>query len=305
MILVNGSEGIGTGYSTFVPKFNPKDIIENLENMIKGNKYKNMKPWYNGFIGQIMEIEKGIYITKGTYKKEKENTIVITELPIGTWTENYKIMLQKMIEDSKIRIISNIRNNSTESTVDITVKFLDSNYLDKVEKTIYNENNIIINGIEKMLNLVTRLNLNNMHLYNSNIKIQKYNVKGVMEEFYKIRLAFYDKRKNYQIKKLEEELKVIKSKVKFIELIVNKKISLFNKSKEQIIKILDQNKLLKLANEPPYDYLIRMNFYNLTKEKIEELKRLHADKNKQYNILKNTKIEDIWLTDLDNLKKLI
>lgn len=304
-ILVNGTEGIGTGYSTFVPKFNPKDIIENLENMIKGNKFKNMIPWYKGFTGKIMEIDKGIFISKGIYKKERDNTILVTELPIGVWTENYKIMLQKMIEESKIRIISNFNNNSNESIVDISIKFLDSNYLDRLEKTIYKEDKFSINGIEKLLNLTTKINLNNMHLYNSNIKIQKYDVKGIMEEFYKVRLDFYDKRKKYQIEKLEDELKVIKSKVKFIELVVNKRISLFNKSKEQIIKILDQNKLLKLANEPPYDYLIRMNFYNLTKEKIEELKRIYSDKNKQYNILKNTKIEDIWLSDLYDLKKLI
>lgn len=30
-VLVNGAEGIGTGWSTYVPNYNPKDIAENLK----------------------------------------------------------------------------------------------------------------------------------------------------------------------------------------------------------------------------------------------------------------------------------
>jgi hypothetical protein len=31
MVLVNGAEGIGTGWSTFVPNYSPRDIAENLK----------------------------------------------------------------------------------------------------------------------------------------------------------------------------------------------------------------------------------------------------------------------------------
>lgn len=36
MVLVNGSEGIGTGWSTKIPNYNPREIIENLKRMIRG-----------------------------------------------------------------------------------------------------------------------------------------------------------------------------------------------------------------------------------------------------------------------------
>jgi len=39
MVLVNGSEGIGTGWSTFVPNYNPRDIIENVQRLL------NDSPW--------------------------------------------------------------------------------------------------------------------------------------------------------------------------------------------------------------------------------------------------------------------
>lgn len=39
MVLVNGAEGIGTGWSTYVPQFNPADIINNIEARLKDPNY--------------------------------------------------------------------------------------------------------------------------------------------------------------------------------------------------------------------------------------------------------------------------
>ena len=38
MVLVNGAEGIGTGWSTFIPSHNPLEIIHNLEVLLKESK---------------------------------------------------------------------------------------------------------------------------------------------------------------------------------------------------------------------------------------------------------------------------
>lgn len=35
--LINGAEGIGTGWSTFIPMYNPSEIVDNLKLMMKGN----------------------------------------------------------------------------------------------------------------------------------------------------------------------------------------------------------------------------------------------------------------------------
>jgi DNA topoisomerase-2 len=49
LCLVNGAEGIGTGWSTSIPQYNPRDIIENMRLMMKGLEPKSMIPWYKGF----------------------------------------------------------------------------------------------------------------------------------------------------------------------------------------------------------------------------------------------------------------
>lgn len=35
-ILVNGAEGIGTGWSTKIPNYNPREIVENIRRLIRG-----------------------------------------------------------------------------------------------------------------------------------------------------------------------------------------------------------------------------------------------------------------------------
>lgn len=36
MVLINGAEGIGTGWSTFVPCFSPHDIVDNILRHLDG-----------------------------------------------------------------------------------------------------------------------------------------------------------------------------------------------------------------------------------------------------------------------------
>ena len=61
MVLVNGVEGIGTGWSTFIPNYNPKDIVRNIQRKIQGLPFERMKPFYKGFTGQIERLDNNNY----------------------------------------------------------------------------------------------------------------------------------------------------------------------------------------------------------------------------------------------------
>ena len=109
MILVNGTEGIGTGWSTNVPCFNPREIIQNLKNKLNGGNFTKMHPWYKGFTGDIIEDSKkgnGSYIVNGKYYWDEKdpNVLHIIEIPLKKWTRDYKNFLQgfmgiEVIED--------------------------------------------------------------------------------------------------------------------------------------------------------------------------------------------------------------
>eukprot|EP00435_Cladocopium_sp_Y103_P012951 s463_g3.t1 len=45
MVLVNGADGIGTGWSSSIPNYNPRDLIANLRLMLRGEAPVAMTPW--------------------------------------------------------------------------------------------------------------------------------------------------------------------------------------------------------------------------------------------------------------------
>lgn len=100
VVLINGSEGIGTGFSSFVPSYSPWVIINNIRHKLDSTRWeqKPMTPWYRGFKGEIKKGKKeGCYVVNGQIKKdENDPTFSINELPIGRWTEDYKQILESI-----------------------------------------------------------------------------------------------------------------------------------------------------------------------------------------------------------------
>ena len=159
MILINGMNGIGTGFSTSIPKFNPIDIINNIKNKLNKKPYNSIKPWYNNFKGDIIKFNNQHFITLGKYIINKNQDIEINELPIGTWTDDFKIFLDKLIDNKEI-------NDYTNHSTDTDVKFII-----KVDNNIIYDNKYIekekCDLIQKMkFKLVSQIKLTNIHCYN-------------------------------------------------------------------------------------------------------------------------------------------
>ena len=93
IILINGTIGIGTGWSSSIPQFNPIDIINNIRLLMDNKDIEPMIPWYRGFVGSIRKVSPNKWISKGRYKIIDNSTIEIYELPIGYWTSNFKELL--------------------------------------------------------------------------------------------------------------------------------------------------------------------------------------------------------------------
>ena len=94
LVLVNGCEGIGTGWSTSIPNHNPLDIMNNIRRMMRQETCQPMLPWYRDFCGGIEEIGPERYRITGCWSVEEQDNGVtrldITEFPIGTWTQTFK-----------------------------------------------------------------------------------------------------------------------------------------------------------------------------------------------------------------------
>ena len=298
MILVNGAEGIGTGFSTKCPQFNPIDIIKNVKSMINGEEYQNMDPWWSLFDGDVEKVDDTNYIVKGKYEI-KDDSLVISELPIGEWTSNYKEFLEKLLEnESNKKNKANINflgynDNNTDKKIHFELQF---------KKGYLNGSN----DIEKFVKIEKKVNLNNIHLYNRDGTIKKYgSIYDILKEFFDIRLTIYQKRKDYILDKLKNELDLLSYKVKFILAVINKEIKLNNKTKEYIEEKLEDQEFPKLSKsvdgEKNYNYLLGMNLWSLSYEKVEELKNMEKEKQTEYDLLKEKDVKDIWNDELEEL----
>ena len=297
MILVNGSEGIGTGYSTFIPKFNPSDIIDNIKNKLDGGSWKKLVPWYNGYTGVIKKRDSDSYFTMGKYTINNNKTLEITELPIGLWVDDYKNYIEGIVYDSKIKLFSSIKNYSNPQKIHFVLKINDYSKIKKIEEK---KDDYGITFLERYLKLVKIINIGNIYLYDLELKLKKYKIENILDDFYSVRLKYYKKRKEYLLNKLETDIKILKSKIRFIEGIASSKLKIFKKNKKDIIKILESNKFYRV--DKTFDYLINMPFYNLSIEKIEDLDKKLKVSTENYNKLKKTSEKSLWLDDLNKLK---
>jgi len=287
MILVNGSEGIGTGYSTNIPCYNPDEIIANLKRLIDSNgkaELFKMMPWYKNFKGSIELESEHKYITTGVYKRINTTTIEITELPIGKWTQVYKEFLETLIESNEI---IDYKNNCDEALINFKVVMQKTVIDDLIDK----------NELVKKLKLTSTINTSNMHVFDEDCKIRKVSCpEEIIFRFYNIRKNHYIKRKSYLIEKLNAELQLLNSKIKFIKYVINEKIIVFNKKKDFIIKQISEFDLIKVNNS--WDYLLDLKIHFLTSEKILELEKKMENMEDELKTLKITSISDTWNSEL-------
>jgi len=105
MVLVNGVTGIGTGWSTEIPSYNPLDVIENVRRLMRGERLKTMVPWYRGFEGRIskdMQVKRTAYtgdFTGNIDVDEAASTLTVSGIPEGTWMTAFKAFVGN--EDGK------------------------------------------------------------------------------------------------------------------------------------------------------------------------------------------------------------
>ena len=388
MILVNGCEGIGTGWRSQLPCFNPHEIVRSLKSKLKGKGFTKLEPWYKGYQGEIKENpqNKGNYIVTGKYHWDEENPkkVIITEIPIKKWTEDYKYFLQELMG---IEIISrnndeskgqkkkgkgNGRKRSQDNSEDeekqkkkkkeIIVEDLRENHtynrvcfevtlLDEYAKKFKQDEELFI----KTFNLQTTINIKNMVLFSPEGKLKKYNsIEEILETFYGLRLKYYHLRKDYMISVLKKEVATLSNKARFIKMVIEDELIIKRKKRAVLVNELydlkfdtqtmlnekkqktkeeinrehelqnsgekgeNQNEENPSDNEQEnqskdkikpkvpikeYDYLLNMNLWSLTHEKIEELLKQKELKEKELSVLEQTEVETLWDNDLDNLEE--
>jgi DNA topoisomerase-2 len=308
MILVNGSKGIGTGFSTDIMSYNPLQIIQYLKNKLQNIEGEiNFIPYYEGFNGNVTKIADDKFLIKGKYETVGIDKIRVTELPVGYWTEDFKELLEHWCNPGEDKdknkipaIIKDYDDMSKDTNVDFTITFMKGK-LEELEKANGEHG---CNGLEKLLKLYTTNTTTNMHLFDANDTLKKFEkVSDIIDSYYDVRLKFYQTRKEYMIDTLEKELVLLSNKAKYIRENLEGTIDLRKKKKEQVLEML-QTKCYDIINDDVnYHYLIKMPMDSVTEENVERLLKEHGDKETELETIKSTSINNMWLSELDVLKE--
>lgn len=186
MILINGADGIGTGWSSSIPNYNPEDIVENLRHMMKGEEMKPMTPWFRDFKGSVTQVAPDRYKFNGVIKQTGDNEVEITELPIRMWTQDFKEKIVSIIKAEKVpSFIKDYDDYNTQRDVHFIIR-MEEKYM----KTALEE------GLEEKFKLTKSIATSNLVAFDPEGRITKYaTVEDIMKEFYLIRIKFYEKRK--------------------------------------------------------------------------------------------------------------
>ena len=333
MILVNGAKGIGTGWSTDIPSFNPKEIIQYVKAKILLEDLNPIHSYYKNFFGKITE-HGDRWNYHGIVEKINSTTYRVTELPIRYSTTRFISRLNYLVEIGNLELIKNVKKRNEKSdellktakkqkaywTPNPVVKtFTNHSTVEKINFDIIFDEPITPEEVISALGLVQSIKNTNMVAFDSENMITKFNnITEIINEWYKVRYNIYELRIKKMIDELKFEIKMAANKLRFIEENIKKIIDVKNIPKAKIISTLEERKYDKLPTkeqitvedeetvvEVSFDYLLNMKIYSLTKEKYENLKRkleeLHA-KLKEYEELC---VEELWINDLEELEKYI
>ena len=308
MVLVNGSKGIGTGFSTEILPYYPPQIIHYIKQKLNGVDVSGLDftPYYEGFAGSILRLSDTKFLVCGKYQVIGIDKIRVVELPIGFWTDDFKEHLENLtanVDKNGKRVnpvVKEIDDMSKSTNVNVVITLMPGMLQQLEGKTIDNG----CNNLEKTFKLFTTFTTTNMHMFNASEKLKKYtSVPEIIDEYYVTRLELYQKRKDHILEILEKQLKICSNKSKYIQELLDETLDLRKKSKTAIIEILQTKKYDVIDNDDDYKYLLKMPMDSVSEENVEKLKAEFQDKQNKYNDLETTHIQDMWMNELEILDK--
>lgn len=287
-VLINGGSGIAVGFASNILNRDIKEVIDACQKLLMGKNITTLKPYLNNFNGEYIQDKENPkkWFIRGKFQRVNTTTIKISELPPSLTYEKYEEILDKLVESKDIVSY----DDNCKDNIDYTIKF-----------TRYDLEKFDDEKIVKLLKL-EESETENFTTLDETGKLKLFDiVDDIIKYFVQFRLSYYQKRKDFMLNKMQHELKVLGNRGKFIKLILDGKIIVNGKLKDDIIKQIEANKLDMIDGD--YDYLLRMPIYSLTKEMFDKLKEDFTIKKDDIEKLKLVLPKTMYLDDLTELKK--
>jgi DNA topoisomerase-2 len=224
-----------------------------------------------------------------------------------------ELILDDSVKDEKVRakqVLSDVSSDFTDKYCKFKIEFPSKEDLDNEFKDL--------NAFEKKFVLSHTISTSNMNLFNADGVMTKYtNPEDILREYCNYRMVIYQKRKDYMINDLATEIDKISEKIRFITYVNDDShpLRVRQRRKDQILTQLEEYNFKKFGkryvknlfgedleeHKESYDYLLNMQIYSLTVERIEKLMKEKEKLEQQLDELKKTTTTQMWNSDLDQL----
>lgn len=285
MIIINGTLGIGNGYSTKITQRDVKKVAKYIHDKItKGKANKNLLlPSYNGFTGKVEQVTENSFLLKGVVEKVNSTTTIIKDLPPTSsyQYERYKTrVLLPLLENPKSGL-TDIENESTEGSWNIILKHsrefgncTEDEMLDKLKMVEKLSENITVWGFD-----------NKLKVYN--------NVHDLVDEWLENKKGWIAKRKEHILNKMAVKCEWQESLLKLIEFWLEN-TDITKLKKDELVKKLKT----VVDNDTHITKFLEQNIMSLTKERVDKLREDIKNILKEKKELEKKTVEDIFVEDV-------
>lgn len=285
-ILINGAEGMGTGYACKILKYNPSDIRDYVLARLNGKKPKDLVPWLRGFIGNIYrnadnDANPNQVIFEGKLEIKNTTTILISEIPPNVELADYKKHLLKLKETD---FIQDWEDASVEDTFSFEVK---------VPRTT---SAIPIEDLMIKFKLISR-DSENVTVWDENNKIVEYkNVHELADAFVNMRTGIFEVRRLALIAEYTEDVRYMSEKLKFILYYLKHTKDFRDKKKAEIIEMMESNGFTDIGK------LMSLSIWSLTHDELEKLEKEIGNVTGQIDFLKHDTAQQMFIREVKELK---
>ena len=287
-VLINGGSGIAVGFASNILNRDVKEIIDACLKYLMGKKIPIVKPSLNCFSGEYLQDDKNPkkWYIRGKFTRINSTTVRITELPPSMTYEKYEEILDKLVE---LKLIVSYEDNCKDN-VNYNIKFT-KEYLGSVDdETLLRQLKLEESETE---NFSTLDEFGKLKIFENLEELIKY--------FVDFRLRYYTLRKQYRLDKLKRDLSILGNRGRFIKLILDNKLEIRNRPKDEIIQNLESMGIEK--NEDSFDYLLKMPIWSITKEFFDKLKGDFTDIKSEIENIEKIEPSQMYIKDLSDLKK--
>lgn len=285
MLLVNGSEGVSSGFAQKIFPRNPDNLKKYIKCILNDKPTDDslLDVWFKGFKGDVIKDTEteGKWWFKGKVEHLNHYEYLITEIPLNYDLKSYIKVLEDLTETGAINKWENCSDGENNLQFKVWIpKGVDTSEIALCER----------------LKLIKTMTENYTCIDESNKIIEFDSAQEIMIHYMTVKIEYLQKRKDYIINTYTDNMEILKNKIRFLELYIDGTLKINNVPIKEITDFLEKSEFLKI--EDSYNYLLSMPIYSLTKEKLDILKNELNKTIKQLKELKETSIQTMWLNEL-------